>query len=247
MDTEELFIRTLDDLERCISSNDDYTILHASALIRKLFLDESPLVDQVNQIIHAKLKFEVVDTDKLFEVFQTPDMPKFEFLGIQDALDPESIPNPPKKTVTRDAFFKVPIQVAQGRRFTIQEIVKHQANIEGGVHAGKSKTADDRKLEEVEDTIKIFSLPPGLRQLQAIGRIILKTLFPLKIITICNKRISVNPNDVAAYYNRGTAYAICGNLEKAIRDFDRAIKSGQNHPQLADIYYNRGGNRSGGV
>ncbi|MGD9100450.1 MAG: hypothetical protein PVF45_08215, partial [Anaerolineae bacterium] len=132
MDTEELFLRTLDDLEKCISSNDNYTVLRASALMRKLFLDDFPLVDQVNRTFRLKLKFEIVDTDKLLEMVKVPGMPELEFLGIQDALDSESIPNPPKKIVNRDTFFQTKVQVAQNKTFTVREIIKHQANIEGG-------------------------------------------------------------------------------------------------------------------
>jgi hypothetical protein len=130
---------------------------------------------------------------------KVPGMPELEFLGIQDALDPESIPNPPKKTVNRDTFFQTKVQVAQNKTFTVREIIKHQANIEGGVHAGKPKNANEEKLSEIEDTITILSLPPGLRQLQAIGRVILKTLQPLRVVLHSNKATEINPDDVSAH------------------------------------------------
>jgi hypothetical protein len=39
-------------------------------------------------------------------------------------------------------------------------------------------------------------LPPGLRQLQAIGRVILKTLQPLRVVLHSNKATEINPDDV---------------------------------------------------
>lgn len=240
MYTEGLFIRTLDELEECIASNDDYTVLRASALIRKLFLDDYPLVDHVNRPHRLKIEFEVVDTDQLLDMFKVPGMPAFEFLGIQDALDPESIPNPPRKRVKRDVFFQTKVQVSKGNTFTIREIIKHQANIRGGVHAGKPKNDSEKILSEIDDTIKIFALPPGLRQLKAIGRIVLRALQPLKAVLVCSKTIEASPNDIASYYNRGIAYAMSGKLRKAVLDFDKAIELGANHPDVADVYYNRG-------
>ena len=70
MNTEELFLRTIEDLEESISSTDSYTVLQASALLRKLLLDDYPLVDQVNQTYKLKIKFEIIDTDKLFAMFE---------------------------------------------------------------------------------------------------------------------------------------------------------------------------------
>jgi tetratricopeptide (TPR) repeat protein len=51
--------------------------------------------------------------------------------------------------------------------------------------------------------------------------------------------IEAEPDNVAAYYNRGTAYAFVGLLREAIVDFDKAIELGSNHPRLSDVYHNR--------
>ncbi len=53
---EEFFIRTLDDIASRINSDDPYEILGTSALIRKLFLDDNPLVDQVNRKYRMKIR-----------------------------------------------------------------------------------------------------------------------------------------------------------------------------------------------
>jgi hypothetical protein len=49
LDRETLFLHTLDDLApRTRPGTDAYTVLMAAGLLRKLILDEPPLVDLVN-------------------------------------------------------------------------------------------------------------------------------------------------------------------------------------------------------
>jgi hypothetical protein len=48
VDPEALFVRTLDDLGRRAGETDEYEVLLAAGLLRKLLMDDHPLVDQVN-------------------------------------------------------------------------------------------------------------------------------------------------------------------------------------------------------
>ena len=41
-----------------------------------------------------------------------------------------------------------------------------------------------------------------------------------------NKAISINPNYAGAYYNRGLAYALSGNIGRAISDLQKACDMG---------------------
>lgn len=196
MNIEELFLRTLQDLEDRISSSDPYEILRVSLLIRQLFLDgHKSLVDQVNRNYRLKIEFEIVDVSKLLDAFNAPGMPPPVFLGIQDAFDPGSIPNPPKKIVKRDEFFKTPVQISGQKAFTVQELIEHQAHIMGGVHAGKSQEEREKILSAIESTIYVMGLPPGLRQLKSIGKVILKALEPLKErVEASRKREGTSPS-----------------------------------------------------
>ena len=48
-----------------------------------------------------------------------------------------------------------------------------------------------------------------------------------------DKAIELDPNDAAAYYNRGDFYSNLGQYERAIEDYDKAI---QLNPDAADAY-----------
>lgn len=243
MDIETLFLQTLDDLESRARADDAYTLLLASGLIRKLFLDGArSLVDRVNRIYRLKLEFAIIDTQHILSTFAAAGISPqtLELLAIGDALDPDSIPNAPRRTVNRDTFFGTEIQISEGIAFTVSEIVRHQAHIRGGVHAGAPRDDREQALSKADDSYVLLGGPPGLLHLRAISTVILKALAPLRVVVQCSKAIAANPCDGVAYYNRGTAYASAGRLEEAISDFDRAIQVAPNHPCIADAYYNRG-------
>ena len=57
-DAEALFLRTLEDIEKRLAQTDPYEVLFIAALVRKLFLDDFPLLDQVNRSHKVKLAFQ---------------------------------------------------------------------------------------------------------------------------------------------------------------------------------------------
>ncbi len=243
MDVDELFLRKCIDLESRMSSSDEYIVLGAAVLIRQLFLDGSKsLVDLVNRTRRLRLQFEIVDTARLLEAFS--ELPALEFLGIQDALDPGVIPNPPVRVVGRDEFFRTIAQLSSGKASTVKDIVLHQANAMGGVHAGafagKPRNEDEAALTSVEASLRLGELAPGLRQMKAIGRVVLKAIVELRMLVACDMAVRSPAERVAGYFNRGTVYAKLGKLREAIADFDKAIELDPAHPNIADAYYSRG-------
>jgi hypothetical protein len=68
---EALFLNTLQDLAARAAAADEYMILGASALIRKLLIDGSPLVDQVNRNYRLRLVFEIPNRIPRFQEFQS--------------------------------------------------------------------------------------------------------------------------------------------------------------------------------
>ncbi|MGA7577646.1 MAG: hypothetical protein ACLQUW_12690 [Desulfobaccales bacterium] len=173
---EQLYLKTLDDLNYRIISHDPYQILGLSALIRKLFLDDHPLVDQVNQEHKLKFIFNVCLPNQ--NIFGLPGM---EVYTIQDGLDPDTSIRPGKPTTQlgRDQFFKTIVLVINGKNYTIKEVVLFEANIMGGVHAGAPKLEKDKIMKTLNDQLSVGGYPSSLRQLKAIARVVKKALAPL--------------------------------------------------------------------
>jgi hypothetical protein len=173
---EALFMETLKELEARVSAQDPYMILGASALIRKLLLDDFPLVDQVNRQYRLKFTFEVTESPN----FPTG-LPEPMFYSVQDAIDPETVrPGKARKTVNRDQLLSYVLAKVNGRPYTLREIVLFEANVMGGVHAGSPKEDKERLLHEINNMVAIGGYRSSLRQLQAIGRVIIKGLTPLR-------------------------------------------------------------------
>lgn len=183
MNIEQLFLRTLDDLESRAASNDEYVILGTSALLRKLLLDEAPLMDQVNRKHRLKIEFEIVDVDKIRQELQDAALlgegPE-DFFSVQDSLDPTIMPNAPPKSVKRDAFLATGVQMLGDETITVRDVIRHQAHIEGGVHAGAPRDSREEAFHRLDQEVSIGGHPPILRQLKSISAVVLKALEPLK-------------------------------------------------------------------
>jgi hypothetical protein len=176
METDTLFLHTLCDIERRLSDTDPYEILLIAGLIRKLFLDDHPLVDQVNKKHRIKLTFEVP-----VPVNMPQNEPLPRFWNVQDGLDPDTAPPfKQRHTVTRDQFFQTVVTVVNNHGYSIREIVLFEANVVGAVHAGTPKTDKESALKQIDSVISIGGYASSLRQLKAIARVILKALAPLR-------------------------------------------------------------------
>jgi hypothetical protein len=176
IDTDTLFLRTLDDIEARLSQRDPYEILLIAGPLRKLFLDDHPLVDRVNKNHRAKLSFETtVSSDPRQE------SPAPTFWSVQDGIDPDTAPPFKKRQVlTRDQFFQSLVAIVGGHSYTIRDIVLFEANVVGAVHAGAPKTDKESALHQIDSQISVGGYGSALRQLLAIARVCLKTLSPLR-------------------------------------------------------------------
>jgi hypothetical protein len=59
MQADQLFLRTLEDLDRRTTAADEYEALLAAGLLRKLLLDETPLLHQVNRYRRERIRFRI--------------------------------------------------------------------------------------------------------------------------------------------------------------------------------------------
>ena len=175
IDTDTLFLRTLSDIEQRLSGRDPYEILLIAGLVRKLFLDDHPLVEQVNVKHRLKLTFEINAPSSLLERLPPPTL-----WTIQDGLDPDTSPFPQRTMVTRDQFFKTVVTIVNQHEYSIREVVLFEANVVGAVHAGAPKKDKEHALHEVDRHISVGGYASSLRQLLAIARVVLRALAPLR-------------------------------------------------------------------
>ena len=174
---ESLFLSTLRDLAARIVDQEEYNVLGSSALIRKLLIDDFPLVDQVNQQYRLKLVFEISESNP-----SIPGVPEPTFWSVQDGLDPEtSRPGKPRKAVNRDQLLATVLTLVDGKSYSLREIVLFEANIVGGVHAGSPREEKEKVLQAINSTLAIGGYRASLRQLQAVGRVVLRGVEPLRV------------------------------------------------------------------
>lgn len=176
MDAKSLFLSTCRDIENRLAATEPYEILLIAGLIRKLFIDDFPLVDQVNRSHKLKLTFEVTVP------FNRPELDdKNSLWSVQDGLDPDtSVPGKARASLSRDEFFREVVAIVFGKIYSVREVILFEANVSGAVHAGAPKTEKEKALHEVAQSLGIGGYPMALRQLLAIARVVLKSLQPLR-------------------------------------------------------------------
>jgi hypothetical protein len=81
----------LNDLEARAVAVDEYEALLAASLLRKLLLDEHPLVDQVNRTHRIKLRFPINGPTRYEEMVLEM---KPVYWSLEDAIDP-GLDHPP--------------------------------------------------------------------------------------------------------------------------------------------------------
>ncbi|MCH7501313.1 MAG: hypothetical protein IH886_15165 [Nitrospinae bacterium] len=190
MTPDELFIRSLDDLHLSINSGDEYDVLQASAIIRKLFLDGDPLVDQINRNHKLKLQFSVIQPID----FRIDGIPEPDVWCAVDSIDPRRSPQlNPSTDLNRDPFLGLLIGRVQGEDYSVKDIISFVANVAGGVHAGSPKNAKDEALNKLKELYIFSDLSILLQHLRSIGRIILEALRPLRDKALNLERFQDSP------------------------------------------------------
>jgi len=176
MDKDQLFTKTLEDIEKKMKSRDEYEILMISGLLRKLLLDNNPLIYQVNQSRKLKISFIVNDR-------QPPVSDKsLVFWSVEDGFDPDtSVLHLTKPLeVNKDQLLKRQIMIINSEMVTVQDLIKFLSNVQGGVHAGRLENVKETTLQEAQKYLGIGGLPAGIRSILSISRVIIKGLKPLR-------------------------------------------------------------------
>jgi hypothetical protein len=137
MDTEALFVATLDWLHRASTRDplDAYEMVLTSGRLRLLLLDGAPLVHTVNRERRLKLAFDVGDHSP-----PPAPLPQPLFWAVPDGLNPNHMTtthNVPMLSLSLDEFLARRILVYEGVDVKVKELIRHAAHVSGGVHAGE--------------------------------------------------------------------------------------------------------------
>lgn len=177
VDVEELFINTLHDLELRIGSSDEYSVLMAAALLRKLLVDGGRLMDQVNRKYRLRLRFRISAVSS-FEKLILEDNPIF--WSLEDALDPASPLAYGPFDATRDEFLSRKIMRFNGQWITVRDVIDQLANVEGAVHSGEPDTDHQKMIQAAGKFYSRAGLPGVVSQVRLLGRITAQGLSPLR-------------------------------------------------------------------
>lgn len=179
MHPDQLFIKTLDDINRTIDTGDEYEILRSTALLRQMLLDGRRLVDEVNRKYRMKIKYLVADGWKTPYAKRVMEMNP-SFFAILDGLYPgDALLQKPVRTLKRDEFLGYRVCYSEGSYLTVSDLVSHCANVLGGVHVGKARTQEEERLSALQD-FRFGGAPYNLRQIMPLLKIVRDALDPLR-------------------------------------------------------------------
>jgi hypothetical protein len=191
VDDDTLFLETLADLRRRSIAVPEYEVQQLAALLRKLLLDGQPLMDAVNRSRRMRIRFSVYDGSPYQDMVLSSGP---VFYALQDAFDPEAVAvaNARIAEVGRDGLLERGIVLMNGVWFSVADIVKYVANVEGAVHRGSPNDAKQRALAATDIRIGGYD-SPVVRSLLAVARVVARGLEPLEARIRADRKAGPTP------------------------------------------------------
>lgn len=181
MDRQELFDRTVQRLDEIVRDGfDEYAALESSGLVRKLLIDESPLLHQVNRQRRRRVRFEVAG-NVAYETELFKDGPMVWVPGA--ALSPRLsiMAHFTVRSLTLDQFLAHRAMFVAGHDVSVHDVIVQLAHIEGGVHAGTPKTDVEHLLQQANAQLGISGMGSVANSMQGIADVVVVALQPLVI------------------------------------------------------------------
>jgi hypothetical protein len=176
MDKDYLFLKTLEDIEKKLQSKDGYEIFMVSGLLRKLLMDDYPLIDNVNEQRRLKIKFRI--NNRKLPIRD----PSLKFYSMEDGFDPDT--SVPHKTfpleVNKSRLLKSKLMIIDREVIEVRDLIKFLSHVMGGVHSGRPKNSKEIALLEIQKYLGLGGLPAGIRTIMSVARVVIKGLEPLK-------------------------------------------------------------------
>lgn len=181
VDSDLLFMHTCSDLARRVHQPaSEYDVLMAAALLRKLLLDDQPLVFAVNRERRTKIRYRAYVHDLPWR--EQPGLPVADAWAVPVGIDPGSItiPTMTPQELTHDQFLKMLVVYVKGHEYTVHDVIKHVAHVSGAVHKGAPSDERDEALAAgIEGLGGPNGWQPAVAALPGIGRVVLTALSPL--------------------------------------------------------------------
>ena len=179
MDVDSLFLETLADLRRRSNpGTPEYEVQQLAALLRKLLLDGQPLVDAANRTRRLPLRFRVYDGSPYQDLVLSMSPMSY---SLEDAFDPDTVlvANARFAEVNRNGLLARGLVMLDGVWFSVADVVKYVAHVEGAVHRGEP--TDDKQRALAASGIRIGGYDsPVVHSLLAVARVVARGLEPLE-------------------------------------------------------------------
>jgi hypothetical protein len=177
---DDLFLHSFRDLVNAIVRvEDEYQMLKVSAVLRKMLLDEQPLLHQVNRTRKRKITFEASSESTPFVQMVLQDGPIF--WAWLDALSPvlNTGLNVVTERLTLDQFLKKRAAIVQGHSVSVRELILQIAHVAGGVHVGQPKTELEKALADASAAIRIGGMSSVERTVRGVAAVVVDAVVPL--------------------------------------------------------------------
>jgi hypothetical protein len=162
-ESEQFFLRTVDDLIKRYDSKDSYETLKIAGLLRLLLLDNPCLIDIINKEYRLKLEYKARDVRVKFKKY-SKDAPSVAASVSLYAGEGNQSEAPSK---VRNAFLKLPFGAVDGQWSTVEDVILYCANKAGGVHYDQSLPTKpgQQKVLEIDKIISTQSKSPTYHNL----------------------------------------------------------------------------------
>lgn len=178
MNSENLFIETIDDIKKKLVTQSTYDFLKISGMLRLLLLDK--LVDTANKKHKLKIAYIANPVNEGIEALVNLGL-GVTFANEVDSLNPDlsGYKNGPKE-YKKDDFLKIKPLYLHGNYYSIKDIINLIANAEGGVHFEENVSRDKNKdMSEFNRSFYVLGRPAITLLIRPITQISVKSLEPL--------------------------------------------------------------------
>lgn len=175
MESDDLLLSTLADLERYVAVGDDYAMLRAAALLRQLLMDESPLAHQVNRRHRLKLRFPICGRQYADMVLAMGPV----FYSALDGVHRSGPMGHQLEEVLLDQFLASKVLKLGDQVLTVGDLISISANVLGGVHKGTPKTEKEQALHDFNQIFIVSGHPVSAAQMKPLVLVVLEALAPL--------------------------------------------------------------------